>query len=106
MKLSTYLDNVKHLKLSPLKEALRKTGIRAITRRPFLGRSSGGFMRHFCMVLQMTFIVQIDVTSWMRIGDRLPIQMMAEVASVKVSLQIAMTREGLQSVHRRQLFVA
>ena len=93
MKLSTNLDNVMNLKVGPSKEALRKASVRATTRRSFLGRSSGGSVRHFCMVLQMNFVVQIDVTSWMRTGDRLPIRMMAEVLSVEMPLQIAMTRE-------------
>lgn len=58
-------------------------------------RSRGGLVHHFCMVLQMHFIVQGHVVPGMGTYDRLTVQIVAEVLAMEVLFEVATTGESL-----------
>jgi hypothetical protein len=62
-----------------------------------LARLRGGLVDHFCMVLKMHLVLEINVAPRMGACNRLPVWMMAEVLPIEVQFQIAMTGED----HRR-----
>ena len=55
---------------------------------------SGCFMYYFCMILQMHCASQIHVALRMRACDRLTFWMVAEVFTMEVLFQVAVTVEG------------
>jgi hypothetical protein len=65
------------------------------------GGSRGGFVHHFCMILQMHFAVQGYVASGMRTHDRLIVQMMTEMLSMKVFFEVAAIGESPQAINCR-----
>jgi len=52
-------------------------------------------VHHFCMVLQMHFIVQGHVVPGMGTYDRLTVQIVAEVLAMEVLFEVATTGESL-----------
>jgi len=50
--------------------------------------------------------IQEDVVPKMGAHDRLPVRMVAEMLTVEVLFKVAATRESLQAIGSRQMFVA
>ncbi len=58
-------------------------------------RSGGGLVHHFCMALQMYFVVQGHVAPGMGTHDRLTVQIVAEMLAMEVLFKVAATSESL-----------
>jgi hypothetical protein len=58
-----------------------------------LARLREGLVNHFCMILKMHLVHEINVASRTRACNRLFVWMMAKVLSIEVQFPIAMTRE-------------
>lgn len=60
--------------------------------------SSGGFVHHLCMILQMHCAVQGHVAPGMRARYQLTVRMVAKMLAMEVLLEVAARRESLQPV--------
>jgi len=59
------------------------------------------FVHHFCIILQMHFVVQDYVTLEIRIHDRLIVQIIAKILFIKVFFEIVAIDESSQAIDYR-----
>lgn len=65
-----------------------------------LARLREDLVNHFCMILKMHLVHEINVASWTRACNRLPVWMMAKMLSIEVQFSIVMTEERSQTSRR------
>ncbi len=68
--------------------------------------SSGGFVHYLSMILQIHYAFEDYVAPGVGARNRLTVWMMTEMLAVEVLLEVAATRERLQSLSIRESFVA
>ena len=62
-------------------------------------------MHHLSIILQMHCALQDHVASGIRARDRLTVGIVAEMLAMEVLLKVAASRECLQAISGRQVFV-